>query len=119
MSLLNRRGALLRLARKRVAEDGYTFKKGHSRSKIYGQSSESSTQRRAKYDEEMRDERLQHIEEELVDITKMLLFKEKRLSQHEAAKNYCSCEQVTEEMMTLKGRKRELEAEKALFIKKA
>ena len=45
--------------------------------------------------------------------------KGKRLSQHEAAKNYCSCEQVTEEMMALKERKRGLEVEKALFVKKA
>ena len=119
MSLLNRRGALLQLSRKKVAEDGYLFKKGHSRSKVYGQSDDASTPRRAKYDEEMREERLKNIEEELADITRMLHFKEKRLSQHEAAKNYRLCEQVTEEMMTLKGRRHECEAEKVLLLKKA
>lgn len=119
ISLLNKRNVLLKLARKKVAEDGYVFKKGHSRSKIYGQAASSSTPKRTKYDEEMRAERLQNIEEELSDISRMLEFKGKRLSQHEAAKNYRSCEQVTEEMMALKERKRELEVEKALFVKKA
>lgn len=119
VSLLNRRNALLELARKKVAEDGYVFKKGHSRSKVYGQATSSSTAKRTKYDEQMREERLQNIEEELLDISRMLEFKGKRLSQYEAAKNYRSCEQVTEEMMALKERKRGLEVEKAQFVKKA
>ena len=73
MSLSNRRGALLQLSRKKVAEDGYIFIKGHSRSKVYGQSDDTSTPRRAKYDEE---ERLKNIEEELADITRMLHFRD-------------------------------------------
>ena len=54
-----------------------------------------------------------------MDISRILQFKEKRLSQHEVDRNYHSCEQVTEEMMSLKGRKRELEGEKTILLKKA
>ena len=32
--ILNKRSTLLELARKKVAEDGYAYKKGHSRSKV-------------------------------------------------------------------------------------
>lgn len=119
VSLLNRRGTLLQLSRKKVAEDGYSFRKGHSRSKVYGLAESSCQVKRPKFDEAMRDERLQSIEEELCDISRILQYKEKRLSQHEASKNYRLCEQVTEEMMDLKSKRRELEAEKAVFIKKA
>ena len=118
VSLLNKRNTLLELARKKVAENGYSFKKGHSRSKVYGQLN-TSTPRRPKYDEKMREERMQNIEEELADISRIIHFKEKRLSQHEVAKNYRLCEQVTEEMISIKQKKRELEAERDLFVKKA
>ena len=58
------------------------------------------------------------IGEELGDISRILRFKEKRLSQAEAARNYRLCEQVTEEMMDLKSRRRDLETEKRLFEQK-
>jgi len=40
------------MARKKVAADGYVFKKGLSRSKVYGQSDVASTPKRPKYDKE-------------------------------------------------------------------
>ena len=48
----------------------------------------------------------------------MMIFKDKRLSQAEAAKNYKLCEQVTEEIMNLKCRNRELVNEEHLFNQK-
>ena len=119
--LLSRRGELLEMARKKVADEGYVFKKGRSPSKVYGESATEEpavTPKRPKYDKEMRDERLKVIGEELRDISRILLFKEKRLSQAEAARNYRLCEQLTEEMMDLKSKKREPDAEKRLFEKK-
>ena len=118
VSLLNRRGELLEKARKKVADEGYVFKKGRSRSKLYGQPVTETTPKRPKYDKEMREERLKAIDEESRDISRMLLFKEKRLAQAEAGKNYRLCEQVTEEVMALKSRKRELNTEKHLFEQK-
>ena len=119
VSLVERRGDLLNAARKKVSDDGYVFKKGHSRSKVYGVSDSVSTPKRPKCDKDLREQRLQAIEDEIKDINRMLQFKEKRLSQAEAGRNYKACEQVTEEIMSLKSRKRELEAEKRLFEQKA
>ena len=38
VKLLDNRGLLLELSRKKVPDEGYVFKKGHSRSKVYGDS---------------------------------------------------------------------------------
>ena len=56
VSLLDKRGKLLQLARKKVANDGYVFKKGHSLSKVYGISQHESTPKQPKYSQEMREE---------------------------------------------------------------
>lgn len=56
VTLLKRRGELLEKARKKVAEDGYCFRKGRSRSKVYGDPDTSSTPKRPKFDKEMREE---------------------------------------------------------------
>ena len=119
-SLLSKRGELLALARKKVNDQGYRFKKGTSRSKIYGSQTETPVApKRPKYDKDMREERMKVSNDELGDIARMLTFKEKRLSQAEAAKNYKLCEQVTEELMALKSKKREIDAEKSPFEKKS
>ena len=91
VNLLNRRGELLQKAREKAAET-YVFKKGRSRLKSYGA---------PKYDKDARNARVTVIEE---DITRILRFKEKRLLQAEAARNYKTCEQLTEDMMVLKAR---------------
>lgn len=95
VSFLDRRGELLERARKKVVDDGYVFKKGRSRSKQYGI---LETARRPKCDKDMREEQLQVIEGEMKHIARMLQFKEKRLSQAEAGRNYKVCEQLTEEI---------------------
>ena len=117
-SLLNDRGQLLALARKKVADDGYVFKKGHSRSKVYGVSQDSSIPKRPKYNQEMRESRIEAIDEELDDIQRILQFKQKRLVQAETAKKYAFCEQLTMEMKELRDKKRELEFERKEFVKK-
>ena len=118
LSLLSRRGELLEKARRMVAEKGYNFKKGFSRSKVYGRTETSSAVKRPKYDKEMRDERIKNIDEELKDITKLMQFKEKRLAQAESSRSYRLCEQVTEEIMNLKSKKSELMTEKRFKQKK-
>lgn len=117
VDLLNQRGELLQKARKKVSDDGYTFKKGRSCSKLYGTTEATSAPPRRRYDEELRKERLQVIDEEIGDVARIVAFKEKRISQAEAAKNYKVCEHMTEEIMELKTKKRGLEAEKKLLLK--
>ena len=75
------------MARKKVADDGYVFKKGHSRSKIYGQSDILSAPKRPKYDKEAREEHIVATGEELSDISRLLAYKEKSLCQAENARS--------------------------------
>ncbi len=51
-SLLKKRGDLLALARQKVADSGYVFKKGTSRLKAY----RAPTPKRPRYDKIMRDD---------------------------------------------------------------
>lgn len=66
----------------------------------------------------MRRKRKNELEEEIQDITQMIRFKEKRCSQAETTRNYKICDQLTEEQMELKKRKRDLEAELTVFCRK-
>ena len=66
----------------------------------------------------MRDERINNIDKELKDITKLMQFKEKRYAQAESFRSYRLSEQVTEEIINLKSKKSELMTEKRLFKQK-
>ena len=58
------RGELLEKARSRVSSDGYNFKKGRSRSKVYGEESAvESTPKRPKFDGDMRRKRKKELED--------------------------------------------------------
>ena len=118
VKLLDKRGMLLQLARRKVADEGYVFRKGHSRSKVYGVTPAENTPKRPKYNQEMREDRLEAIEDELADISRIMQFKEKRLSQAEATKKYSVCEQLSIEIKELKDNKRVLQLEKQNFMKK-
>ena len=89
VSLVEGRGDLLK-CRKKVSDDWYVYK-GHSRSKVYGVSHSASTPKRPKCDKNLREQRLQAIEDEMKDKDRMLQFKEKR-SQAETGRNYKACE---------------------------
>ena len=78
-TLLRTHGELLEKARKKVADDGYCFRKGRSRSKVYGDEGTSSTPKRPKFDKEMRGERIKQIQDDVNDLNQVLAFKEKRL----------------------------------------
>lgn len=114
LTLLSQRGELLKQARSKVADEGYAFKKGRSRSKAYGcgNSQTTHTNKTTKCDKEMREDHLKATGEKLNDISRILLFKERRLSQSEAARNYQVCEQLTEDIMQHQSRRRDLEAER-------
>ncbi len=116
--MLKRRGELLELSRRKVADEGYVFKKGHSRSKVYGESDTPSAPKRPKFAKEAREERIAAIDEELKDTARLLAYKEKSLSQAESTRNYKLCEKVTEDLMALKSKRCDLKAEKSLFDRK-
>ena len=59
-----------------------------------------------KYSQEIRENRMEEIEDELADISQIMQFKQKRFSQAESAKKYSMCEQLTVEMRELKDKTR-------------
>lgn len=118
-NLVRKRGELLENARKKVAEDGYCFKKGKSRSNVYGVSdAEPSVSKRPKLDQTMREERIKDLEEDIADVSSHIAFKEKRRAQAETVQNYKACDELTQEILERKGRKRELEKELKLLLLK-
>ena len=117
-NLVRKRGELLTKARRKVSDDGYCFKKGKSRSKLYGTSPESVVPKRIKLDQKMRDERIKGIEEDIADISSHIAFNEKRCSQTEIAQNYKTCDEVTQEILECKSRKQELEKQLRLLMQK-
>ena len=110
------RGELSDLAREKVAQEGYCFKKGHSRSKAYGNSSQS-TPKRPKFDQSMR-KRLDELQEDIKMLTQRISLKEKRCMQAEAARNYKLCDELSEQMSELKAHKREKEKEHVIILRK-
>ena len=87
VSFLNRQRELLHKARTKAAEN-YVFKRGGSRSKVYD--SPNNVPKRPKYNNDSREDRVKAIEEVVHDISRILRYKEKRLSQAEAARYYLS-----------------------------
>jgi len=69
---LTKRGELLEAARAAVYESGYTYKKGHSRSKRFSSSSSSEPPKRPKLNQEIRERRIHDLTEEISDLNKRI-----------------------------------------------
>lgn len=116
-SLLVNRGKLLEAAKSAVYESGYSFKKGYSRSKRFLDDTMEAV-KRPKINKDMREKRIQNIEEELTDLRQRISFKEKRVNAAENIKNYKVCDEITGEISEIKAKCRELEAELKLLLMK-
>ncbi|MCG8622630.1 MAG: hypothetical protein MJE68_11630 [Proteobacteria bacterium] len=68
--------------------------------------------------ESIRAQHIGELEEDIKDINDQLQFKEKRREQAELSRNYKLCDQLTEEMSSLKKQKREREEELRLWKRK-
>ena len=104
------RGILLEKARQKVSDEGYSFKKGKSRSKVYGVSTrtlECPPTKRVKLSEEIRTQRIRELREDIEGLDQHLRIKEKRLQQSEASRNYSVCDQFLDQIRELKSAKRE------------
>ena len=118
-SLLSRRGNLLDLARVEVQQRGYNYVKGKSRSKRFmSPPLKAPKPTRSKVSAEIRQQRILALEEDIVNITKQLHFKNKRLQQAENIKNYKLCEEINEEIQIVTKQKRDLSIELKKFREK-
>ena len=76
---------------------------------MYGQSPDSeleTTPKRPKISQTLREHRIKELNEEISDVTDIINLKEKRRNQAEGIRNYKVCEQLSEEIMELKTKKR-------------
>lgn len=104
-------------------DDGYVYKKGRSRSKhargVSDDDDEGSKQaKRPKTTESVRIQRIAHVEEAIDDVRKQIHYKEMRREQASNAHKYQLCENITEEISTLKQRRFELVSELKLLRRK-
>lgn len=116
-SILARRGDLLQAAQNVVIQGGYQFKKGHSRSKKVVRAGESLPKKQ-KIDKALRAQRIQELNEDINDCNSRITFKEKRCDAASAVQNYKTCDNLTEEIVHLKARRRQLQAELNIYERK-
>ena len=89
--------------------------KGKSRAK--GSETES-TPKRYKTNESTRAKHISELEEDVADLTDCLKYKEKVREAAILARNYKLCDQITEDMSTIKKRRREFERELGIWKRK-
>lgn len=117
-ALLIEHGRLLVLARKAVIDSGYQFKKGRSRSKMFGSGDKSPKPKRQKTDAEIRMARVSEINGEIEQLNRRIHYKEKMLRQAETSKKYKVCDELAECIHDMTKEKKTLEKELSLWIKK-
>ena len=116
---MTNRGQLLESARAVVCENGYVFKKGHSRSKKCSTASTTAcTPKRPKLTQEVRKRRIEDLKDEIEDLTKSISFKERRVSASANVKNFKACDLVQQEITACKSTRRELITELRVFENK-
>ena len=108
-----KRKKLMEDAREKIIADGFQFVKGKSRSKkCQDPSAVPPTPKRQKTSQTIRDQRLKDIEEDCKDIDDRIRYKERRIFAYENVKDYKKCDEVKEEVTSLKRQRRELQAER-------
>ena len=111
--LLQPRQDLIKAAQNKVREQGYIFVKGKSRSKHTPKPDESSSPppKRPKINETIRNKKITELQEDVKDLKDRLSYKEKQRDQATQAMNYKLCDQLTEEMTSVKKQLRQVEHE--------
>ena len=111
LSLLADRAKLFDMAQDVVREDRcYKFAHGKSRSKKVTTSSQMEQPKREKIDSEERNQRMETLSERIKDINKHIVLKERRIEQAQGIQNYKLCDQLMEEVDSLKSSRGELES---------
>ena len=108
---------LLEMARKKVHESGYCYKKGQTRSKVLNPSSlevdKPPQPKRQKIEALERQRRIEELKEQISDLNRRIQIKEQRLEQATASRNFKMCDEVATEISELKSQRQELNTELA------
>ena len=118
--LLQPRQELTKAAQQKVREQGYRFVKGKSRSKHTPNPDESSPppSKRPKVNETIRNKKITELQEDVKDLKDRLSYKEKQRDQATQSMNYKLCDQLTEEMTSVKKQLRQVERELSEWTRK-
>lgn len=106
--LIRKRSKLMEQARSSILADGFQFMKG---SKNDHPVDSPPPVKRQKLSQDIWDKRLKEIEEDVKDLNDRIGFKEKRIAAAVNVKDFKKCDEIKEEIITLKQSRRELEAE--------
>lgn len=117
--LLGKKGDLIKLAQEKVHEDGYKYKKGKSRSKRHSQADGDPQPKRPKLGSVARQERMSDLKDLISDIDRTIGFKQRRIETASATRNFKTCDELSQEILSLKSERREYTAELAALQKKA
>lgn len=111
-SLLHKRGKLTNLARKKIDDEGYCYKKKRSRSKAFGTGVWTSKEpKKVKLSAEFRHKRIQALAEDLDSLnTTMALLEKERYKQHNM-KKYAQAASIEEQISAKRKEKRALTEE--------
>ena len=117
---LFRLGELMKQSCELVHSSEYNYKKGKNRFKLVdGSDAETPpTPKRPKMDTEMRQQRMQVLEEDIEAFNNQMNYKRKRLQNAEINKRYDQCEVISKEIQEVKVQKCVLESELAAFCRK-
>ena len=117
--LFIKRGDLLNMAKDKVHEDGYNYKKGKSRSIKRSTTSDESVPKRSKIDTAERLRRINEIHEDIGHIDTQIEFKNRRIEAATVTKCYKTCDELSAEIAALQMQRRELVKELGILEKKA
>jgi flagellar biosynthesis GTPase FlhF len=111
-SLLHNRGELINIARKKIDDEGYCYKKKRSRSKAFGTGVETSKEsKKIKSSAQFRHKRIQALTEDLDSLnTTMALLEKERYKQHNM-KKYAQAASIEEQIAAKRKEKRSLTEE--------
>jgi hypothetical protein len=107
------------MAKDKVHEDGYNYKKGKSRSTKHSTTSDESAPKRSKIDSAERVRRINEIHEDIGHIDTQIGFKNRRIEAATVTKSYKTCDELSAEIATLNMQRRELVKELGVLEKKA
>ena len=105
------------LAKDKVHEDGYQYKKGKSRSVKHTLQPEGSSAKRVRIDAVERKRQIDDTQDQIADLDKRIGFKNKRVEAAMQSKSFKTCDELSEEISELKSRC-ELSCELAMLQKK-
>lgn len=114
--LLKKRSELIAMARQKIIDEGFEFKKGKSRSKKGNAEPIEQKSKHQKNNSQFQEKWLIEIEKKVSDISDRITSKEKRITECIGNSDYEKCDCLKNDIMALKQDRRELLAEKDRLI---